>query len=179
MTDLNKIYNEDCRDFMKRLAQENFIKVDVIVTSPPYNLDKKYGVYDDNQDRNKYLQDMHEVAELSYAILREDGSFFLNVGEGREDPLLPLDIVREFENAVYQIQNTFHWIKAITMKKSDIGKSTIKTLDSFFYNDNDNDSNNSNLSEDHSNNNTTILVLLLYVVDINIYISFIKDLLKI
>ena len=40
MINLNKIYNRDCRDFMQEL-ESNSTQVDIIVTSPPYNIGKK------------------------------------------------------------------------------------------------------------------------------------------
>ena len=41
MIELNKIYQEDCMHFMNRMVSDGK-SVDVIVTSPPYNLNKKY-----------------------------------------------------------------------------------------------------------------------------------------
>ena len=40
MFELNHIYNENCFETMKKMAENN-IKVDVILTSPPYNMSKK------------------------------------------------------------------------------------------------------------------------------------------
>ena len=42
MINLNKIYNRDCRDFMTELEYHS-IQVDIIVTSPRYNIGKNYG----------------------------------------------------------------------------------------------------------------------------------------
>ena len=39
---INRIYNIDCIKFMQKLINENKIKFDVIVTSPPYNINKYY-----------------------------------------------------------------------------------------------------------------------------------------
>jgi site-specific DNA-methyltransferase (adenine-specific) len=47
---LNNIYKEDCISFM----QEN-VFADVIVTSPPYNLNKEYEIYKDNKEKGDYL----------------------------------------------------------------------------------------------------------------------------
>ena len=49
MTELNKIYDTDCVDGMSRLPAGS---VDVIVTSPPYNIGKAYTTYDDTIPRN-------------------------------------------------------------------------------------------------------------------------------
>ena len=92
---INNIYNEDCIPFMQKMAEE---MVDVIVTSPPYNIGKKYGIYNDNKEKGDYLDLivmtswLQEVAVKSFSILKQDGSFFLNVG-GRD----PFSIVQRFK----------------------------------------------------------------------------------
>jgi len=48
MAKLNTIYEEDCLTFMGKLAAQGPI-VDVILTSPPYNINKEYGSYKDNK----------------------------------------------------------------------------------------------------------------------------------
>ena len=79
MIELNQIYQEECIKFMDRLKQEK-ISVDVIVTSPPYNINKEYGAYKDNKERDEYLDWLEDVARSCYVILKDDGSFFLNIG---------------------------------------------------------------------------------------------------
>jgi site-specific DNA-methyltransferase (adenine-specific) len=118
--ELNNIYNEDCVDFMKKLISNS---VDVIVTSPPYNINKKYGLYKDDKEKNEYLNWLCEIANLSYSILKDNGSFFLNINGTLSDPILPLDVVYKFEEAGYKLQNTIHWIKSISIEKEDIGKN--------------------------------------------------------
>jgi DNA modification methylase len=54
--------------------------IDVIVTSPPYNINKEYGTYKDNKKGKDYLDWLHEIAKLSHTILKDGGSFFLNIG---------------------------------------------------------------------------------------------------
>lgn len=90
--------------------------VDIIVTSPPYNLNKKYSKYRDNKERQEYINWMHEIARLSKEILKENGSFFLNFGGKPSDPWLPFDVAREFDK-FYHLQNVVHWIKHISIPK--------------------------------------------------------------
>lgn len=40
MKELNRIYNEDCFETMRLIADGNQ-KVDIVLTSPPYNTSKK------------------------------------------------------------------------------------------------------------------------------------------
>jgi len=79
LINLNRIYQEDCLSFMSRL-KDHKILVDVIVTSPPYNIIKQYGLYRDNKEKDRYSHWMQNVAEKSYHILKEDSSFFVKVG---------------------------------------------------------------------------------------------------
>jgi len=120
MVELNNIYHEDCKVFMKKLS--NNMTIDVIVTSPPYNLNKAYGSYNDNKERTKYLDWLRDVAELSYSVLKDDGSFFLNIGGTPSDSMLPFEVVGKFKEANYRLQNTIHWIKSISFEKADVGK---------------------------------------------------------
>ena len=96
---------------MSRLADAS---VDLVVTSPPYNLGISYGKYSDRQDRRSYLGWCGEWAEQIRRVLKPDGSFFLNIGAAPSNPMLPHEIVmtlREF----FVLQNTIHWIKSIAI----------------------------------------------------------------
>jgi site-specific DNA-methyltransferase (adenine-specific) len=73
---LNNIYKEDCISFMQRMREENVL-VDVIVTSPPYNIEKDYGSYTDDMSRDEYLDWMEKIAELSPFLRRMVHSFLI------------------------------------------------------------------------------------------------------
>ena len=96
---------------MSRLADGS---VDLVVTSPPYNLGISYGKYSDRQDRRSYLGWCGEWAQQVRRVLTSSGSFFLNIGAAPSKPMLPHEIVmtlREF----FVLQNTIHWIKSIAI----------------------------------------------------------------
>ena len=48
-----KLIDKDCVIGMREMEEQS---VDVVVTSPPYNLGIVYGNYNDNRTRNEYLQ---------------------------------------------------------------------------------------------------------------------------
>jgi len=81
--------------------------------------------YQDNKDRQDYLQWIYEISKKSHSILKDDGSFFLNVGGSPSGSLLPLEVCNKFIKSEYKLQNTIHWIKSISFEKEDIGKSNI------------------------------------------------------
>ena len=97
---------------MSRLAEGS---VDLVVTSPPYNLGISYGKYSDRQDRRSYLGWCGEWAGQVRRVLRPDGSFFLNIGAAPSNPMLPHEIVITLRE-LFVLQNTIHWIKSIAIE---------------------------------------------------------------
>jgi site-specific DNA-methyltransferase (adenine-specific) len=102
---------QDCITGMSRLADES---VDLVVTSPPYNLGISYGKYSDRQDRRSYLGWCSEWATQIRRVLKSDGSFFLNIGAAPSNPMLPHEIVMTLRD-LFVLQNTIHWIKSIAI----------------------------------------------------------------
>ncbi|MEO5720022.1 MAG: site-specific DNA-methyltransferase [Chthoniobacterales bacterium] len=101
----------DCVTGMALLAEAS---VDLIVTSPPYNLGIAYGKYSDRAERGSYLDWCEEWAAAARRALKPDGSLFLNVGAAPSNPLLPYELVLRLQK-YFVLQNTIHWIKAITI----------------------------------------------------------------
>ena len=101
----------DCLAGMRTLKAGS---VDVVVTSPPYNLDIAYSKYRDNVPREAYLDWCHAWSEEILRVLKPDGSFFLNVGASPANPLLPHELVIKLQ-PLFRLQNTLHWIKSITV----------------------------------------------------------------
>src|SRR6185369_13972096 len=48
-------------------------------------------------------------------LLRPNGSFFLNIGAAPSNPMLPHEVVLSLRDE-FVLQNTFHWIKSITVE---------------------------------------------------------------
>ncbi|MEY2440355.1 MAG: hypothetical protein QOI34_1740 [Verrucomicrobiota bacterium] len=92
--------------------------VDLVVTSPPYNLGIRYGRYSDKQNRESYLVWCGEWASQVRRILQPDGSFFLNIGAAPSNPMLPHEIVTRVRDS-FVLQNTIHWIKSISVTGRD------------------------------------------------------------
>jgi site-specific DNA-methyltransferase (adenine-specific) len=88
--------------------------VDLVVTSPPYNLGVRYGKYSDRQNRQSYLRWCAEWAAQIRRNLKPGGSFFLNIGAAPSNPMLPHEIVSALR-PLFVLQNTIHWIKSIAI----------------------------------------------------------------
>jgi site-specific DNA-methyltransferase (adenine-specific) len=70
-----KIFNEDCIHGMDNLPQ---CSVDLIVTSPPYNLGIKYDVYNDNVELEEYYKWCELWLCRCYNLLKMDGRICIN-----------------------------------------------------------------------------------------------------
>lgn len=103
---------QDCIEGMSRLQARS---VDLVVTSPPYNLGISYGKYFDRQDRRSYLDWCGEWAGQIRRVLRSNGSFFLNIGAAPSNPMLPHEIVMTLRQ-LFVLQNAIHWIKSIAIE---------------------------------------------------------------
>ena len=95
--------------------------VDLVVTSPPYNLGIDYSDYDDRGNRDEYLDWSVKWAEGVKRVMKEDGSFFLNVGAAPKNPMLPHQIAMRFSE-LFVLQNSIHWIKSITIDAGEEGE---------------------------------------------------------
>jgi site-specific DNA-methyltransferase (adenine-specific) len=102
----------DCVKGMSRLLNEH---VDLVVTSPPYNLGVDYKRYSDRQDRESYLRWCRDWASQVQRILKSSGSFFLNIGSAPSNPMLPHELALRLRD-LFVLQNTIHWIKSITIQ---------------------------------------------------------------
>jgi len=103
----------DCIEGMRRLADNS---VDVVVTSPPYNLGINYRNYRDKRKSQDYLEWSVQWATEVRRVLAENGSFFLNLGACPSDPMLPHELIVRMRGNLFELQNTFHWIKSISIQ---------------------------------------------------------------
>lgn len=109
-----RFYLGDCLDVLARLPERS---LDVIVTSPPYNLGVRYRTYDDTLPRARYLDWTGQWVRLAASTLTTDGSLFLNVGGKPTDPWTALDVAQAARPHL-RLQNTIHWIKSIAIEKA-------------------------------------------------------------
>jgi site-specific DNA-methyltransferase (adenine-specific) len=91
--------------------------VDVVVTSPPYNLGIRYRTYHDGMPREKYLAWTGEWIQAARRALSSSGSLFLNVGAKPKDPWTALDVAQAVRPHL-ELQNIIHWVKSIAIEKA-------------------------------------------------------------
>jgi site-specific DNA-methyltransferase (adenine-specific) len=120
-----RFHLSDCLDVLRQLPPRS---VDVIVTSPPYNLGIQYNRYQDTLSPTDYLAWTDTWIAAAARVLREDGSLFLNVGAKPSDPWTALDVAQA-ARAHLKLQNLIHWIKSIAIDKSSAGAAAGLTRD--------------------------------------------------
>ena len=107
--ELNKIYNEDCLEGMKRIPDGS---VDLIVTDPPYLMNYKTGRRKDKSHRfnDVILNDDNEqlitdYVKECYRILKDDTAMYLFCSSNKVD-----FFKRELEK-LFSIKNMIIWVK--------------------------------------------------------------------
>lgn len=111
-----KLIHGDCLEVLPSLAAGS---VDLVVTSPPYNLGISYKTFKDTAPREEYLAWCRAWAAEVKRVMTEDASFFLNVGAAPANPLMPHQLILALTDGtepLFTLQNTFHWIKSITIE---------------------------------------------------------------
>ena len=115
----NVFYNEDCFLSMDKMEQNC---VDVILTSPPYNMTKRKGGYADKQNRYDEYQDWKTEEDYNLwtvklfndfdGILKENGTILYNFSYSIENPGLPYTMVSSIiEKTNFTVADTIIWKK--------------------------------------------------------------------
>ena len=113
----SRFYLGDCIEVLNQLPAQS---IDVIVTSPPYNLGIRYNRYQDTLSPSEYLQWTDAWVAAATRILRPTGSLFLNVGARPSDPWTALDVAQAVRSRL-RLQNIIHWIKSIAIEREAAG----------------------------------------------------------
>ncbi len=107
----------DCLDVLATLPEAS---VDVVVTSPPYNLGLGYATYRDSREEVEYLDWMVRVAEAVRRVMRPGASFFLNISGSSARPWLPFELIVRLR-PLFALQNHITWIKSIATPGDSLG----------------------------------------------------------
>jgi site-specific DNA-methyltransferase (adenine-specific) len=113
-----ELHLQDCIDWMNSQPENS---IPCIITSPPYNLDIKYGKYADDLPRNSYLKWLQDVAVAMKRVLTDNGQLFLNVGYSNIDPWVAMDVAQVFRR-VFVLQNNITWVKHIAVNDQGYGQ---------------------------------------------------------
>lgn len=114
-----KIICYDCLAHMKQMLPQS---VDVVITSPPYNIGIKYKTYEDRMTNDAYLEWLCNIGCEVYRTLKDEGSFFLNVGNKPSMPYIAMQVCMAIaKNTGLILQNNIVWVKSITINDNSSG----------------------------------------------------------
>ena len=111
-----EIINDDflCVDIPKN-------SIDLIVTSPPYNVGIEYNEHNDDMSYNEYLEWSKKWLKKSLKLLKDDGRMCLNLPIDKyKDDKRPIyaDIVNIAKEVGFKYQTTIIWNKQIVPKRT-------------------------------------------------------------
>ena len=113
------LHTGDCIEIMEKEIAKG--SIDVVVTSPPYNLNIPYNSYYDSREEKEYLDWLTAVSEKIKDILNSNGSFFLNISGSNSMPWIPFEMVTRLRKLGFRLQNHITWIKSITIQSASSG----------------------------------------------------------
>ena len=124
----HKIYLGDCIEVMKSL---NDASVDLVITSPPYNIGKDYGVFKEDLKLSEYEKFTYDWIKETFRLLKPSSKFCLNVSSTDKNQIdeLHCKICKEIG---FKCIEKIIWVKS-TFDKS---KYLISRRNKSFYNKN-------------------------------------------
>jgi site-specific DNA-methyltransferase (adenine-specific) len=113
--EINKIYCESNLETMKRMP-DNF--VDLVVTSPPYNITRKsslierYDSYEDNKIDSEYIDYTINLFNSFDRVLKKNSIVLYNMSYGNENPnIMILTIADLIKNTKFTLADIIIWKK--------------------------------------------------------------------
>lgn len=102
-----------CRDSLEELPRFEDQSINLVITSPPFALQRKkaYG----NEDQDNYADWLCQFGELVYQKLREDGSFVIDIGGAYEkgEPSYSLyqfrTLIKMVDEIGFKLAQPFYW----------------------------------------------------------------------
>ena len=114
----------DCLEGLRLIGDES---VDLVVTSPPYNVDlgnnkyhkNPYDIYNDNRDHHEYIAWLKDIFTNIYPKLKKGGRVCINIGNGRNGAVPTASDIMNFMKDIGYIPFT-----TIIWDKSQVGNRT-------------------------------------------------------
>lgn len=120
-----KVYNEDCLQTMKKINKAGG-KVDIVLTSPPYNTgrnsgniergmnnhERRYDIYLEQRNTDEYTDWTIDIFNHYDSILKKNGCILYNMSYGNENPeQMYLTIAEVINRTNFTIADTIIWKK--------------------------------------------------------------------
>jgi len=114
--------------------------VDLIVTSPPYNVDlgnnkynkNPYNLYNDNKEHHEYIAWLKKIFQLAYQKLKSGGRVCINIGDGKNGSVpTHSDVIQMMCNIGYIPMTIIVWDKCQTSNRASWGSYLSPSSPSF------------------------------------------------
>lgn len=115
--EIDNIYNMDCFEGIPSLEDNS---IDLVVTSPPYNVDlgnnkfhkTPYTLYNDNREHKDYIAWMEKLFnEIIYPKLKIGGRVVINIGDGKNGAVPTHSDIIQFMSKKYIPMTQIIWDK--------------------------------------------------------------------
>lgn len=106
MLELNKIYHGDCIKLMKNIPDNS---IDLIITSPPYWKGYEYEAYFNSY--KQYLEWCGLWLQECKRILKQNGTFYLNVINDSEITIRAYEMLNEAIKLMFKLHETIIWYR--------------------------------------------------------------------
>ena len=113
-----KIINGKCEKVLLTLEDNS---IDLVITSPPYNIDlgnnkynkNPYDLYNDNKDHQEYIKWLKSIFEIIYSKLKKGGRIAINIGDQKNGGIpVHSDIIQFITKELHYIpMTTIIWNK--------------------------------------------------------------------
>ena len=100
-----KLLHGDCSKIINSLSKKT---VDLIITSPPYNIGINYNNYNDK--RIDYVEWLSKIFNDCCELLKDDGHLFINLSSSKTDPFTSYKIAEKIK---WKLQNNIIWAKSV------------------------------------------------------------------
>lgn len=123
MTWLNRTHFGDCRETMRKMIAAG-VRVNCIVTSPPYWNLRNYGHPGQlglEKTPEEYIANMVEVFRLARDLLADDGVLWLNLGDSYQDKslcMIPSRVATALQKDGWYLRSMMPWVKRNCMPES-------------------------------------------------------------
>jgi len=127
--ELDRIYNCDCLEGLRGMESGC---VNLVVTSPPYNVGIDYGVHDDNMEYAEYIEWIRSIFSEAYRVLGEDGRMVINVGDGKNGAIpTHSDFIQIAKEIGFSVLTSIIWNKNTTSNRTAWGSFMSASAPSF------------------------------------------------
>ncbi len=103
--------NSKDKETVEKLIGTN--KIDLVITSPPYNLNINYSEYKDNKDISEYLKEMQQIFENLQEFMNKGRFLCLNIGREWGPVNLPAKFDLIMDQAGYTFFRNIYWKKPL------------------------------------------------------------------